>query len=225
MNATATAPAYTRRAAEGSPYALLNGAERYLHETRDDALLALLRRHGIERLDGLRILELGCGEGALLRSLLHYGAQGPLIEAVDIDPARVAQAKASLPDATLAVASVAALPYRSESFDLAFAFTIFSSVIDGRTRRDAASEAMRVLRPRGLLVVYDFQVNPINRRVRPLPARELRALFAPRTVEIERVTLAPPIVRVLGGRVSLCRPLERISALRTHLLAAVVKED
>ena len=137
MNATA-APVYQRRGAEGSPYALLNGGERYLHETRDEALLALLRRHGIERLDELRILELGCGEGALLRSLLHYGAQERLIEGLDIDPARLARARVSLPDVPLAVASVDALPYRSESFDVAFAFTMFSSVLDPEARRMAA---------------------------------------------------------------------------------------
>jgi hypothetical protein len=47
---------------------------------------------------------------------------------------------------------------------------------------------------------------------------------APQPVEIERVTLAPPIVRALGGRPALCRALERMPLLRTHLLAAVTKE-
>jgi hypothetical protein len=52
---------------------------------------------------------------------------------------------------------------------------------------------------------------------------EVRELFAPQIVEIERITLAPPIVRALGGRSSLCGPLERAPFLRTHLLAAVRK--
>jgi hypothetical protein len=60
--------------------------------------------------------------------------------------------------------------------------------------------------------------------VRPLGAHALRALVAPRPVEIERVTLAPPIVRALGGRPALCAALEALPWLRTHLLAAVVKE-
>ncbi|MEX0786313.1 MAG: SAM-dependent methyltransferase, partial [Dehalococcoidia bacterium] len=90
MNATATAPAYKRRPEGAGPYALLTGAERYLHETRDEALLALLRRHSIGTLAGQRILELGCGRGALLRSLLHYGAEPDLLVGIDIDASATA---------------------------------------------------------------------------------------------------------------------------------------
>ena len=211
-------------AADGGQYQHVNAAERYLHLARDRDVLALLRRHGVERLAGLRILELGCGHGSLLRSLLHYGADAHLLEGVDVDRGRVGRARASLPEVSLSVGDVASLPYRDGAFDVAFAFTLLSSVLDGRERRNGAAEALRVLRPGGLLVVYDFWVNPLNRRVRPLRLGELRALFAPRQVEVERVTLAPPIVRALGGRPGLCRPLERLPLLRTHLLAAVVKE-
>jgi len=210
--------------AEAAPYEHLSAAERYLHLTRDRALLALLRRHGIDRLAGLQILELGCGVGSLLRSLLHYGAQPERLDGTDVASAAVRQARAAAPGARLSVADAAALPYRSGSFDLVFAFTVLSSIIDRGARRRTAAEALRVLRPGGLLVVYDFWTNPTNRRVRPLRAVELRALFAPRPVELQRVTLAPPIVRALAGRPALCAPLERLPFLRTHLLAAVVRE-
>ena len=203
------------------PYAHLGAAERYLHTTRDRALLALLERHGCADLGAQRILELGCGEGALLRSLLHYGAEPATLEAVDVDSQRSRRARAS--GADVGVADIAALPYRDGAFDLAFAFTVLSSVLDAAARRRAASEALRVLRRGGLLVVYDFWTNPLNRRVHPIRSRELRTLFAPLAVEVERVTLAPPLVRALGGSKSLCVPLERLPWLRTHLLAAVVK--
>ncbi len=224
-SAPAAAPLAARPlGARPVPYDHLSDAERYLHHTRDDALLALLGRHGIAGLAGLCILELGCGEGSLLRSLLHYGAEPGKLEGIDIDASKVRRAGASLPKVRLSVADVGLLPYCDGAFDLAFAFTAFSSVLDRHVRGRAAVEALRVLRPGGLLVVYDFWINPLNRRVRPLPAHELRALFAPQPVELERVTLAPPIVRALGGRPSLCRPLERLPFLRTHLLAAMVKE-
>ena len=214
-----------RPAAVGTPYELLSPAERYIHETRDRALLALLQRHGCGSLAGLRILEIGCGEGSLLRTLIHHGAEPHLLDGIDVDARKVARARRSLRDARLAVADGALLPYAGGALDVAFAFTTFSSMLDAGVRRRAAREAVRVLRAGGLLVVYDFWANPLNSRVRPVRAAELRALFAPRRVEIERVTLAPPIVRALGGRPALCRPLERLPFLRTHLLAAVVKES
>lgn len=221
------APAGAALAARGEAglYDQLAPAERYLHRTRDQALLALLRRHGYASLAGHRVLELGCGEGAFIRTLLHYGAESRLVDGLDLRAVRVAAARRHSPGARLSAADGAALPYRDDVFDLVFASTYLSSVRAQAPRRRAATEALRVLRAGGMVVVYDFWTNPLNRRVRPLPAAELRRLFAPRPVEIERVTLAPPIVRALGGRPSLCRPLERLPFLRTHLLAAVAKES
>lgn len=225
MTALQTPPAPSLApATPGAPDSDLSAAERYLHATRDRALLDLLRRRGVASLAGRRIVELGCAGGALLSRLLSYGAGAALLEAVDIDPMRVRRARAAAPGARVAVASAAALPYADGAFDLAFAFTFFSSVLDGETRRLASEEALRVLRPGGLLVVYDFWTNPINRRVRALRERELRALFGRAVTEVVRVTLAPPVVRALGGHAALCAPLERMPFLRTHLLAAVVKE-
>ncbi len=206
-----------------SLYAHLNAAERYIHESRDAALLALLRRNGVTRLAGLRIVELGCGSGSLLRTLLGHGADSDRLTGIDIDAARVGDAGQSAAAVSVAVASAGALPYRDESFDLAFAFTSLSSILNDNVRRATAAEALRVLRPGGLLVVYDFWINPFNRATRAISPGDLRQLFGSVPVEIERATLAPPIVRALGGRAGLCRALERLPWLRSHLLAAVRK--
>ena len=59
------------------------------------------------------------------------------------------------------------------------------------------------------------------------PIGSLHLLAPPPTAKptpVPRVTLAPPIVRALGGRPGLCRRLERPPWLRSHLLAAVIKE-
>jgi SAM-dependent methyltransferase len=221
---TLAVPAATAVRPDGAvdPYAHLDAAERYIHTTRDRALLALLRRREFDDLGKQRIIELGCGDGAWLRSLLHYGADPAKVEGVDLSPERSRRARAS--GADVGVADIAVLPYRDGAFDLAFAFTAFSSILDQAARRRAAKEALRVVREGGLVVVYDFWINPLNARARPVSVDELRGLFAPHRIEMERVTLAPPIVRALGGRANWCAPLERIGWLRTHLLAAVRKE-
>jgi SAM-dependent methyltransferase len=225
MTALATeAPAAQAMPSALGLYAGLSAAERYIHRTRDATWIAMLRRNGVETLPGRAIAELGCGDGAFLRTLLHYGADASRLAAVDVDARRVARARAALPGVSITVGDIACLPYEDASFDLAFAFTAFSSMLDLQARRHAGLEAMRILRPAGVLVVYDFWTNPTNRRVRAFPEGELRHMFSGRPVEIERVTLAPPIVRLLRGRRGLCRPLERLPLLRTHLLAVVKKE-
>ncbi len=206
-------------------YSHLSNADRYIHETRDAAFFSLLKRHGIVSLEGLRVLELGCGDGALIRSLAHYGADLNLVDGIDISPARVASARAACSPARIAAGDASHLPYRDASFDLALAFTSFSSMTDKAVRARAATEALRVLHPGGLLVVYDFRVNPTNPATRPLREADLRDLFHHQQIDIERVTLAPPIVRVLRGQRALCRSLERIPWLRTHLLASITKES
>lgn len=206
-------------------YASLSPAERYIHQTRDAALLDLLERHGWASLSGARILEIGCADGAFLRALLHYGARPELLTGIDIDPAKLERASTAAPGVKLIEADGAALPGQDAAYDLVFAFTFFSSVSDPAPRRRAASEALRVLRDGGLLVVYDFWINPTNTRVRALGATELRSLVAPHRAEVQRLTLAPPVVRALRGLPGVCRSLERLPLLRTHLLAAVTKEQ
>ncbi len=202
-------------------YAHLSRAGRYIHTTRDAALFALLRRNGIDALGGLDIVEIGCGTGSLIRTLVHYGANPSLIEAVDMNSARASATRQH--HQRVALADAAALPYADASFDLVLAFTSFSAMLTDKTRFSAASESMRVLRPGGIAVLYDFRVNPTNRHVRPVREEQIREWFSGHRLEIEQVTLAPPIVRALWGMPALCRPLERIPWLRTHLLAAITK--
>ncbi len=226
MSAVQTPPLSPEKhaAASADPYDQLSPAERYIHRTRDYALLRLLRRHAVESLGERRTLELGAGTGSLLKSLIAYGADPRFLMGIDINFRRLRRARNAAWGTSVAVADGALLPFRSEAFDLVFVFTALSSMRDIDVRRHAAHETMRVLRPGGMAIVYDFWTNPLNSHVQPVSAEELRRLFGPRPVEVERLTLAPPIVRALSGSEWLCRRLERLPFLRTHLLAAVEKE-
>jgi hypothetical protein len=81
---------------------------------------------------------------------------------------------------------------------------------------------MRVLRPGGVLVYYDFIWNPGNRDTRGLRLGDLHSLYPRCAVDARRVTLAPPITRVAARlSVRLCALLERVPVLRTHYLATI----
>jgi len=204
-------------------YDHLTQAGRYLHRTRDEAMLRALRTQNIEALAARRILELGCGVGSLLKSLIAYGATPDLLAGIDPNVSHLRRAR-NASGATVAVADGALLPYRDAAFDLVFIFTALSSMVDIEVRRHAAHEALRVLRPSGMVLVYDFRMNPFNSHVLPVSPSELQHIFEPHHVNIDRVTLAPPLVRLLGGRDSLCRPLEHLVFLHTHMLASITKE-
>lgn len=127
--------------------ALMNNPARELLQWHYEA--PLLERLG-GRVDGLRVLELGCGRGVGTEILLRrLGAAH--VTAFDLDPAMVALARRRLapygPDqVTLLVADATAIPAPDAAFDAVFDFGIVHHVPDWRS---AVAEVRRVLRPGG----------------------------------------------------------------------------
>ena len=64
-------------------------------QERERVLLRLLRHAGHYPLANQKILEVGCGEGFWLRSLVHWGAQPHRVLGIDLLPERVARARAT----------------------------------------------------------------------------------------------------------------------------------
>jgi SAM-dependent methyltransferase len=219
--------AYEARAARGADdrYALPDPANLFLFQRRERALLNLLRRHALTPLDDMRVLDIGCGSGEVLRDFVKYGARPELLCGIDLLAERIDAARErSAPDVQFSVGDATDLPYPAGSFDIALMFTVLSSILDDETQRRAASEAIRMLRPGGTLVTYDFTWNPANRDVRGIGRRELLALFPGCAIDARRVTLAPPISRRVA-RLSwtLASAFEALPFLRSHLLAAIGK--
>jgi len=221
--------AYARRSRRGADerYALTDPANLFLFQRRERALLELLRRQSLLPLAGKRVLDIGCGNGEVLRDLVRYGAAPAALFGVDLLPERLAAARArSAAMVQFSLGDATHLPYPAGYFDIALHFTVLSSIVDATARREAAAEAMRVLRPGGALVVYDFTWNPGNRDVRGVRADELRRLFADCVMDVRRVTLAPPLSRPLA-RIAwpLAAALETLPFLRSHLMASIQKAD
>jgi len=119
-----------------------------------------VRRHGMT-LPG-RMLEMGCGDGRIALGLAGkgFGVAGIDISPAAIDWAREKAAGAGV-DADFREGSVTDLPYPDGSFDLVVDGHCLHCVIGG-DREAFLSEAFRVLRPRGLLVVVSMCNDPTD---------------------------------------------------------------
>ncbi|MFQ5695305.1 MAG: class I SAM-dependent methyltransferase [Terriglobia bacterium] len=213
--------AYEKRARNGSDLrdSLLHPYALFLEQERERALVALLRQAGIRTLAGLRILEVGCGEGRPLRRLLDYGAQARRLVGVDLLANRVHAARRNNPALAWLCAEGAVLPFPDGSFDLVTQGTVFTSVLDPRYRLTMAGEIVRVLRPGGKLLWYDFFYdNPRNPDVRRVGKAELRALFPGFRLAIRRVTVAPPLGRALPAWPLLYDCLAALRIFSSHYL-------
>jgi ubiquinone/menaquinone biosynthesis C-methylase UbiE len=104
-------------------------------------------------LSGLRVLDIGCGDGTLVRSMTRAGARATGLE---ISEGKLARARAAEPagQEDYRVGRGEALPFSDALFDLAIFFNSLHHV--PVTMQDAApGEAARVLAPGGLLYVVE----------------------------------------------------------------------
>jgi len=215
--------AYSRRD-DGARYAWMNPGHLFLLHERERRTLALLARSGFADLDGKRVLAVGCGRGTWLRSLIQWGARPELTFGVDLLPERIAEARRLCPAGVqLRCGNAADLEFPSGIFDLVLQSAVFTSILDPTLKRRIASEMLRVLRPGGMVLWYDYHVdNPANPDVRGVGRREIETLFAGCPLRLERITLLPPMARRLAPRSwLLCQLLERVPWLCTHYLGAI----
>lgn len=216
-----------QRLAGSDIYSLFNPAHLFMIQQRQRETLKVLRRLGFYPLEGKRILEMGCRSGGVLLEYLSYGADPSRVHGVDLLGDRVIQAHQRVPSLQLSCADGQYLPYASGTFDLVMQYTAFSSILDDRVKANIAREMLRVLRPtNGLILWYDYWLNPTNPQARGIRPAEIRRLFPGCQFEFRRITLAPPLVRRLVT-VSwlLCALLEKFKLLNTHYLVAIRKAD
>jgi SAM-dependent methyltransferase len=195
-------------------------------QERERAMLDLLRRHGRLPLTNQRILDIGCAAGKTLLTLLRYGARPENLFGVDLLEREIEEAGRIAPHLHFDVGDARSLPFDAGSFDLLLAFTLFSSVQGRGNRQLVADEMIRLLRPTGAALVYDFCVTSrVNPDTQPIRLKEIRALFPNCRMDARRLTLAPPLARRLASRAWLaCELLVRVPVLTTHRLALITPQ-
>jgi SAM-dependent methyltransferase len=207
-------------------YAWSTSAHVFIMQGIERRLLPLLAANGMASLSGKCILEIGCGTGHWLQEFVKWGAHPHDVVGMDLVADRIGEARALCAQGVhLFCGSAAALPLPAASFDLVAQFTVFTSILEPNLKRQVACEMLRVVKPSGLILWYDFFFNnPKNMNVRGIAGREIQWLFPSCSVKLRRVTLAPPLTRRLASRSWLaCSLLEAIPLLRTHFLGVIRK--
>ncbi|HNB53297.1 MAG TPA: class I SAM-dependent methyltransferase [Anaerolineales bacterium] len=211
------------RLADSKKYSYFNPAYLFAIQQRQRAVLSLLREMGITSLDSLRLLEVGCGSGGVLSEFLIAGTSPPYANGVDLLLDRVKEAHMRHPVLPLACADAQHLPYPNHRFELVVQYTAFSSILDLSVKKRIAREMLRVVKhDHGLILWYDFWLNPTNPQTKGIGIKEIKELFPSCAYHIRRITLAPPLARfVVPISWVAAEILEKFILFNSHYLIAI----
>ncbi len=126
------------------------------HQMLDDLEVALVERYG----RGGDVLEAGCGTGLILERIAGFARSA---RGIDLSGGMLARAHAR--GLEVAQASVTALPYRDESFDVVCSFKVLAHVSEIET---ALSEMARVTRPGGHVLAEFYNTRSLRYLVKRL---------------------------------------------------------
>jgi ubiquinone/menaquinone biosynthesis C-methylase UbiE len=196
-----------------------------MHHEAARSCIDLLSRAKRFPLFGLQVVDFGCGSGTWLLEFIQWGAQPRDVFGIDLSSDRIASARIRLPASELICGNAANTPWHSDSFDVASQFTMFTSILDESLRRAVAKEMLRIVKPGGVILWFDFRCdNPYNRNVRGIGRAEVRDLFPQCRIKFLSTILAPPLARrVAPLSWPLAQLLSAIPVFRTHYAALICK--
>jgi SAM-dependent methyltransferase len=120
------------------------GHPSYVWRAGQERRLELVRRW--VRLEGARVLDIGCGVGMYTGQFMK---STPDVAGVELDLPAAVQARSRAP--RIALAPAERLPFAGGSFDVVFSHEVIEHVADDRL---AAAEMVRVCAPAGRIVIY-----------------------------------------------------------------------
>lgn len=207
-------------------YSRFSQADIFLLQERDREILRLFAESGCEDWSTARVLEVGCGDGHQIAKFISYGLDARNLFGLDLLQLRAQGARSRYSNLQFICGDAGSLPFQDKVFDLMFQFTVFTSVLDATLRHRIAKEMLRTLKNDGLILWYDYRLNPTNPQTRGIEKAEIKRLFPDCVYTFRRITLAPPLARWVAPRSWIvCALLSQLSFLKTHYLAVIRKDQ
>ena len=196
------------------------------HQERQRALIRFINKKLQCPITDCRLLEIGCGTGGNVLEMLMLGFSAKNIVANELLVERLEVARERLPaDVTLIGGDARNLSIDDGSFDIVLQSTVFSSILDDSTQEELAQKMWEMIIPGGCVIWYDFTYNnPKNPDVRGVTVNRIRELFPDGDIAITKLTLAPPIARIITRlNPEMYTLFNMIPLLRTHVLCWIKK--
>jgi SAM-dependent methyltransferase len=168
------------------------------------------------------MLDIGCGNGNMLRQFLQWGAKPENLAGIELRSEPVEYALTLNPNLDIRCGSADSLPWANNAFDMVSQHTVFTSILDYGVKKRVASEMLRVLKPHGIILWYDFWINPTNQQTHGIRPSEIRDLFPGCNYKFCKITLAPPLARkVVPFSWVLAFFLEELRIFNSHYLVTI----
>ncbi len=106
--------------------------------------------------DGISVLDVGCGKGAFSRRMVEAGAE---VSGIDIAEKFVGIAQRNIPCGRFKAASATKIPFEDAQFDAVFSFEVLEHIPD---TEKAVAEMVRVLKPGGKILIIDKNILGIH---------------------------------------------------------------
>ena len=165
----------------------------FLAHFQQKAITGALRRVRRRR-EGRAMLEIGCGTG---RWCHYLAASGPVV-GVDISPSMVRRARELGPGPQFCLGLAQGLPFADNTFGLALSVAVLIHVPD-ELKPACAKELARVLRPGGVVILYERISPGLGAQVHPLSIDGWASLFSEQGMRMSRCEAYEyaPLLRLL----------------------------
>lgn len=209
-------------------YSFLQPATILSEQEKERALVKWIKANNIFPLEDKTILEIGCGNGNNILTFLKFGFDPGNIYANELLEERFLIAKKKIPqEIQLIKGNALDIELPNNKFDIVYQSMVFSSILDKNFKKDLAAKLYNLVKPGGGILWYDFIYNnPRNPDVKGVKLNEIKELFGINPSFIKKITLAPPIARIVSKVHPFFYTLfNSMYIFRTHLLVWLKKNE
>jgi SAM-dependent methyltransferase len=207
-------------------YSILRPEVYLIEQEKERNLIRWINNNNIAPLSNKKLLEIGCGNGNNILTFIKLGFMPENIVANELLENRYLNAKIKLPQSLKIIHGDALeIDLPNNQFDIVYQSMVFSSILDGDFRKDLAKKLYDLVKPGGGILWYDFIYNnPSNPDVKGVKLSEIRNLFKDAKIVHKKITLAPPVARIVTRiHPNLYYIFNALYLLRTHLLVWIKK--